>query len=246
MADAIAGALAERCNADDDDPRASCSPVRASGPSAPASDIGELDDYATPWAFRNRAGLLRRDARPAEAHRSPPSTATPSAAGWRSRCSATSGSPRRTRGSPRPRSSSAGSAAAAWPTLLAQSIGPSNAALMMMTGDPIDGRAALAWGLVSEVVPQAELLPRARALARDDRRAARRSRPRRRRPTCARRTRCRSRRRSLRARPADDLLRHRGRRRGPGGLSRRSVRRCSAGDERFAVRLAAGGVRLAG
>ena len=48
---------------------------------------------------------------------------------------------------------------------LAHSAGASNAALMLLTGDPIDASRALAWGLVSEVLPQADLLPRARALA---------------------------------------------------------------------------------
>jgi len=49
--------------------------------------------------------------------------------------------------------------------LLAASIGTSNAALMLMTGDPIDAQRALAWGLVSEVVPAEDLLPRAHQLA---------------------------------------------------------------------------------
>jgi enoyl-CoA hydratase len=50
-------------------------------------------------------------------------------------------------------------------TYLAHSIGTSNAALMIMTGDPIDAAKALAWGLVSEVVEPGALLERARALA---------------------------------------------------------------------------------
>ena len=49
--------------------------------------------------------------------------------------------------------------------LLAHSIGPSNAALMIMSGDPIPAEQALAWGLVSEVVPPLSLLTRARAVA---------------------------------------------------------------------------------
>jgi enoyl-CoA hydratase len=48
---------------------------------------------------------------------------------------------------------------------LAHSIGASNAALMLMTGDPIDAQRALGWGLVSEVVEPDALMPRARALA---------------------------------------------------------------------------------
>ncbi|ARJ07409.1 enoyl-CoA hydratase [Cnuibacter physcomitrellae] len=50
-------------------------------------------------------------------------------------------------------------------TFLAHSIGPSNAAVMIMTGDPITAQQALAWNLVSEVVEPDALLPRARELA---------------------------------------------------------------------------------
>ena len=49
--------------------------------------------------------------------------------------------------------------------LLAHSIGPSNAALMLLTGDPIDAACALSWGLVSEVLEFSALRPRALALA---------------------------------------------------------------------------------
>ncbi|WP_275409624.1 enoyl-CoA hydratase-related protein [Planotetraspora mira] len=42
---------------------------------------------------------------------------------------------------------------------LTHSIGPSNAAMMIYTGDPIDARQALAWGLVSALYPAEELLP---------------------------------------------------------------------------------------
>jgi enoyl-CoA hydratase/carnithine racemase len=48
---------------------------------------------------------------------------------------------------------------------LAHAVGPSNAALMIMTGDPIDAATAERWGLVSKVVPQAELLTEAKRLA---------------------------------------------------------------------------------
>ena len=50
--------------------------------------------------------------------------------------------------------------------LLAHSIGPSNAATMILTGDPIEADKALAWGLVSEIVPLPDLHARAEALAR--------------------------------------------------------------------------------
>jgi len=48
--------------------------------------------------------------------------------------------------------------------LLSHSIGPSNAALMVMTGDPVSAEQALAWGLVSEIVDQEALVNRARVI----------------------------------------------------------------------------------
>jgi enoyl-CoA hydratase/carnithine racemase len=48
---------------------------------------------------------------------------------------------------------------------LSYSIGGSNAAFMIMTGEPIGAQQALAWGLVTEVWPPAELQSRARSLA---------------------------------------------------------------------------------
>ncbi|MFD7073008.1 enoyl-CoA hydratase/isomerase family protein [Nocardioides sp. NPDC059952] len=128
------------------------------------SDIAELDKYATPWAFRNREDycdslkVLRKpviaaingyalgggletalicDIRLA-------STTTKLAAaevklGW--------------------------IGGGGMSALLDRSIGPSNAAIMLMTGDPIDARQALAWGLVSELLSPEALLPRALELA---------------------------------------------------------------------------------
>jgi enoyl-CoA hydratase/carnithine racemase len=49
--------------------------------------------------------------------------------------------------------------------LLAHCVGPSNAALMVLTGDPVDAATALRWGLVSEVVPADTLRARALDLA---------------------------------------------------------------------------------
>jgi enoyl-CoA hydratase/carnithine racemase len=49
--------------------------------------------------------------------------------------------------------------------LLAHNVGPSNAALMLLTGDPVDADTALRWGLVTEVVAAADLRPRALDLA---------------------------------------------------------------------------------
>ena len=48
---------------------------------------------------------------------------------------------------------------------LALSAGPSNAALMLYTGDPVDAATALSWGFVSQVLEPHDLLPAARELA---------------------------------------------------------------------------------
>lgn len=48
---------------------------------------------------------------------------------------------------------------------LVAAIGARNAALMLMTGDPIDAQQAREWGLVSHVVPVSELLTKAHEIA---------------------------------------------------------------------------------
>lgn len=52
---------------------------------------------------------------------------------------------------------------AIWPMLL----GPNRGRYFLLTGQEIDAQDALSLGLVGEVLPVADLLPRARALARD-------------------------------------------------------------------------------
>src|SRR6266705_2970175 len=49
---------------------------------------------------------------------------------------------------------------------VARAIGTRRALELGMTGDPIDARTALAWGLVNRVVPRAELVAATEALAR--------------------------------------------------------------------------------
>jgi enoyl-CoA hydratase len=49
-----------------------------------------------------------------------------------------------------------------WPLLM----GPNRAKEYLLTGDPLDAEKAMALGLVNHVVPTAEVLPRARELAR--------------------------------------------------------------------------------
>jgi enoyl-CoA hydratase/carnithine racemase len=48
---------------------------------------------------------------------------------------------------------------------LTRAIGRKRAMQMLLTGDPIDARTALDWGLVNQVVPAAELATATQALA---------------------------------------------------------------------------------
>ncbi|GAA1567168.1 MULTISPECIES: enoyl-CoA hydratase/isomerase family protein [Kribbella] len=161
MSDALVE-LARHCN-DADDIRAVVLTGTGRAFSA-GSDIAELDKYETPWAFRNRADYcdaLKVLRKPIVAAvngfalgggletalicdiRLASSTAVFAAAevklGW--------------------------IGGGGMSALLTHTVGPGNAAMMLMTGDPIDARRALTWGLVSEVLEPDALLPRALELA---------------------------------------------------------------------------------
>jgi enoyl-CoA hydratase/carnithine racemase len=149
MSDALVG-LARFCN-DSDDVRAVVLTGAGDRAFCVGSDIAELDRYATPWAFRNREDycdslkVLRKPVIAAVNGyalgggletalicdiRLASTTATFAAAevklGW--------------------------IGGGGMSALLDRSIGPSNASVMLMTGDPVDAERALAWGLVSEVL----------------------------------------------------------------------------------------------
>ena len=128
------------------------------------SDIRTLDDYATPWEFRNRVDYcdaLRELRKPIIAAIN--GYAFGGGLETAMICDI------------RLASENAQFAAAeiklGWiggggmSAFLAHSAGASNAALMLLTGDPIDASQALSWGLVSEVHPPDALLNRARELA---------------------------------------------------------------------------------
>ncbi|NGN63001.1 enoyl-CoA hydratase/isomerase family protein [Streptomyces sp. A7024] len=128
------------------------------------SDIAGLDAYETPWAFRNRLdyGDVVRELR----------TPLIAAVGGHAlggglelalSCDIRIAGESARFAAPEIKLGWIGGSGQA--ALLAHSIGASNAALMLLTGDPIDAAQALAWGLVSRVVPDAELLPEAVALA---------------------------------------------------------------------------------
>ncbi len=162
MADLLIAAV-EQCNTD--------SQVRAviltgAGPKAfcAGSDITELDRYATPWDFRNR-----RDYCDCVRMLKKPTIAAINGYTFGGglemalACDIRIASDNARLGAPEIKLGWIGGGGMT--AQLVHAIGPSNAALMVMTGDPIRAEQALAWGLVSEVVPQEQLRERAQALA---------------------------------------------------------------------------------
>ena len=162
MADAIVAAV-EACN-DSDTIR--CVILTGAGERAfcAGSDIRDLDAYATPWDFRNRpdyCDAIRDLLKPSIAAIN--GYAFGGGLETAMSCDIRIASRNARFAAPEIKLGWIGGGGMA--TSLAHSIGTSNAALMIMTGDPIDAEQALRWGLVSDVVPPADLLVRARALA---------------------------------------------------------------------------------
>lgn len=156
-------AAAEECNRND---AVRCVIVTGAGPKAfcAGSDIAELDKYATPWDFRNRTDYcdaihkLRKPSIAAvNGHALGGGLETALS------CDIRIASNNAKFAAPEIRLGWIGGGGMA--AFLAHSIGASNAAMMVMTGDPIDAQRALAWGLVSEVVEPDTLMDRAREIA---------------------------------------------------------------------------------
>ncbi|WP_137153581.1 enoyl-CoA hydratase/isomerase family protein [Rhizobium sp. FKL33] len=163
MADAIVAAVTE-CN-DSDTIR--CVIVTGAGERAfcAGSDIRELDAYETPWQFRNRpdyCDAIRALLKPSIAAVN--GYAFGGGLETAMSCDIRLASDNAQFAAPEIKLGWIGGGGMA--VHLAHAVGPSNAALMIMTGDPISAERALGWGLVSEVVSQAELMTRARALAK--------------------------------------------------------------------------------
>lgn len=128
------------------------------------SDITTLDRYATPWEFRNRrdyCDALRELRKPIIAAVN--GYALGGGLETALICDIRLASRTATFAAPEIKLGWIGGGGMS--AMLATSIGASNAALMLLTGDPIDAERALAWGLVSEVLEPEQLLPRARELA---------------------------------------------------------------------------------
>jgi enoyl-CoA hydratase/carnithine racemase len=162
MATAIV-AHVEHCNANDN---IRCVIVTGAGEKAfcAGSDIRELDRYDTPWNFRNRpdyCDAIRRLLKPSIAAVN--GYAFGGGLETAMSCDIRIASTNAQFAAPEIKLGWIGGGGMA--TFLAHSIGPSNAALMIMTGDPIRADKALAWGLISEVVAPSELPAWAKKIA---------------------------------------------------------------------------------
>ncbi|GAA1702854.1 enoyl-CoA hydratase/isomerase family protein [Microbacterium sediminicola] len=128
------------------------------------SDIRTLDQYETPWEFRNRrdyCDALRAARKPIVAAVN--GFALGGGLETALTCDIRIASTGATFAAPEIKLGWIGGGGMS--VLLANSIGASNAALMLMTGDPIDAPTALAWGIVSELVEPDALLARAQEIA---------------------------------------------------------------------------------
>ncbi|TMR97453.1 enoyl-CoA hydratase/isomerase family protein [Nonomuraea basaltis] len=128
------------------------------------SDIRELDAYDTPWEFRNRGDY--GDA--VRALRKPIVAAVNGYAyggglELAMACDIRLAAGTATFAAPEIKLGWIGGSGQS--ALLAHSVGPGNAATMLLTGDPIDATRARSWGLVTDIHPQDELMPAARELA---------------------------------------------------------------------------------
>ena len=155
--------LASRCN-DDDDIRAIVLTGAGARSFSAGSDIRALDKYPTPGSFRQRqdyCDAVRRITKPVIAAIN--GYAFGGGLETAMSCDIRIASDNASFAAPEVKLGWIGGGGMA--TFLRSAAGPSNAALMLMTGDAVDAETALKWGLVSEVVPQAELVARARTIA---------------------------------------------------------------------------------
>ena len=162
MSKAIVDAVGE-CNRSD---TIRCVILTGAGPKAfcAGSDIAELDSYATPWDFRNRDDycdaihtLLKPTIAAVNGYALGGGLETALS------CDIRIASSNARFAAPEIKLGWIGGGGMA--AMLAHSIGMSNAALMIMTGDPVDAETALRWGLISVVTAPEALMDRARAIA---------------------------------------------------------------------------------
>lgn len=162
----MAAALVEAVNAFNADDGIRCVIFTGAGEKAfcAGSDIRTLDGYETPWAFRNRpdyCDAIRALLKPSIAAVN--GYAFGGGLETAMTCDIRIAAENASFAAPEIKLGWIGGGGMA--VNLAHAVGPSNAALMIMTGDPIDAATAERWGLVSRVVPQAELRAEAMKIA---------------------------------------------------------------------------------
>lgn len=162
MAKAIEAAIAE-CDASD---TIRCVVITGAGEKAfcAGSDIKTLDQYKTPWQFRNRGDYcdaVRLCRKPTIAAVN--GYALGGGLETAMSCDIRISSINARFAAPEIKLGWIGGGGMA--AGLAHSIGASNAAMMILTGDVIDAETARGWGLVTEVVEPGELVARAREIA---------------------------------------------------------------------------------
>lgn len=162
MAKAIEAAIAE-CDASD---TIRCVIITGAGEKAfcAGSDIKTLDQYKTPWQFRNRGDYcdaVRLCRKPTIAAVN--GYALGGGLETAMSCDIRISSINARFAAPEIKLGWIGGGGMA--AGLAHSIGASNAAMMILTGDVIDAETARGWGLVTEVVEPGELVARAREIA---------------------------------------------------------------------------------
>lgn len=162
----MAGRLIAAVDEFNKDDEARCIILTGAGEKAfcAGSDIGTLDDYSTPWNFRNRpdyCDALRGLTKPVIAAVN--GYAFGGGLETAMTCDIRIASENASFAAPEIKLGWIGGGGMA--VNLSHAVGPSNAALMIMTGDPIDARTALAWGLVSRVVSRERLLEEAMTIA---------------------------------------------------------------------------------
>jgi enoyl-CoA hydratase/carnithine racemase len=134
------------------------------------SDIKELDAYAAPWTFRNRpdyGDTVRTLRKPVICAIN--GYCLGGGLELAMSCDLRLASEAAQFGAPEIKLGWVGGGGMAFG--LTHNIGPSNAALMLLTGDSVTAGQALAWGLITEVLPPDRLMERALDIA--DRIAAR-------------------------------------------------------------------------
>ena len=163
---AMAGEIVAACRCCDADPGIRAVVLTATGERAfcAGSDVAELDSYDSPWEFRTRDDYC--DA--VRALRTPAICAVNGLAYGGGlelalSCDIRLAADHATFAAPEIKLGWIGGGGMTY--LLTHSIGASNAAQMVLTGDPVDSARALRTGLVSEVLPASDLLARAHELA---------------------------------------------------------------------------------